>query len=221
MGYIYYYGRCGEVDYEKAFNYFSLASDAFDESAYKVADMYKNGYYVEKDVAKYEEMITSLYNKLSACELVECYLYASVTSRMGRIAKEHNDPEKALEFFEEAKRFLAQEITYDHFFGNFTVMGYIIEDIYSLKEVNEDYFDLFDLYEILKTPCAVSFDYNDITYIIEAINEDDHIVINFMDKWYRTINDFMMKATIDGVYLTALYQELSAFEVMNNGTNAD
>lgn len=51
LGYIYYYGRCGEVDYEKAFRQFSKGAVTFNRaiSFYKLGDMYKNGYYVEKD----------------------------------------------------------------------------------------------------------------------------------------------------------------------------
>ena len=54
LGYIWYYGRTGRRDFEKAFHYYSLAKDAgILEAAVKVADMYKNGYYVEKDYEKY------------------------------------------------------------------------------------------------------------------------------------------------------------------------
>ena len=62
LGYIWYYGRTGERDYKKAFEYFSRLMDkGHPVSTYKVADMYKNGYYVEKDQAKYEEIIEKLY----------------------------------------------------------------------------------------------------------------------------------------------------------------
>ena len=45
LGYIWYYGRTGKRDYEKAFKYFSLSAEAGNlQAAYKVADMYKNGY---------------------------------------------------------------------------------------------------------------------------------------------------------------------------------
>ncbi len=219
LGYIYYYGRCGQVDYEKAFYYYSQVSDTFEEAAYKVADMYKNGYYVEKDMAKYEEIVTSLYTKLQGQDYVNCYSYASVLTRMGGIAKAHDNPVEALQYYLKARHYLAEEITYNHFFGNFTVMGYLIEDIYEIIDVDEDYLDLFDLYEILKRPATVQFEYNDTTYTIKAVEEDNHIIINFMDKWYRTINDFMMKATIDDVYLTALYQDLFAFEVIKDDNN--
>ena len=50
LGYCYYYGRNMAVDYEKAFHYFALgAFDGHLISLYKIADMYANGYYVEKN----------------------------------------------------------------------------------------------------------------------------------------------------------------------------
>ena len=62
LGYIWYYGRTGEKDYAKAFEYYSKMMEKGDPVAsYKVADMYKNGYHVEKDLKKYEEIIEELY----------------------------------------------------------------------------------------------------------------------------------------------------------------
>lgn len=50
LGYCYYYGRDGKPDYKKAFHYFALgAFDGHPISLYKIGDMYKNGYYVEKN----------------------------------------------------------------------------------------------------------------------------------------------------------------------------
>lgn len=51
LGYIYYYGRIGEVNYEKAYHQFTKGSAAYNRaiSTYKLGDMYKNGYYVERD----------------------------------------------------------------------------------------------------------------------------------------------------------------------------
>lgn len=50
LGYCYYYGRDGKPDYGKAFHYFALgAFDGHLISLYKIGDMYRNGYYVEKN----------------------------------------------------------------------------------------------------------------------------------------------------------------------------
>lgn len=50
LGYCYYYGRDTAVDYKKAFHYFALgAFDGHIRSLYKIGDMYRKGYYVEKN----------------------------------------------------------------------------------------------------------------------------------------------------------------------------
>lgn len=53
LGYCFYYGRDIPVDYEKAFHYFALgAFDGHLRSLYKIGDMYRNGYYVDKNEAE-------------------------------------------------------------------------------------------------------------------------------------------------------------------------
>lgn len=53
LGYIYYYGRTDEADYEKAYLWFSKGAAVYGSSTstYKLGDMFKNGFYVEKDLA--------------------------------------------------------------------------------------------------------------------------------------------------------------------------
>ncbi len=66
LGYIYYYGRCNNnvPEYDKAFKYFSLGAAAgIFESMYKLSDMYKNGYYVEKNTKATETLVRMVYDK--------------------------------------------------------------------------------------------------------------------------------------------------------------
>ena len=51
LGYIYYYGRTGKVDYAKAYMCFAKGTILHRRpiSTYKLGDMYKNGYYVDKE----------------------------------------------------------------------------------------------------------------------------------------------------------------------------
>ena len=66
LGYCYYYGRDGEVDYEKAFHCFALgAFDGWPISLYKIGDMYLNGFYVKKN----EREAYAVYNR--CLELVD------------------------------------------------------------------------------------------------------------------------------------------------------
>ena len=67
LGYIYYYGRCnnGIPEYEKAYKYFSYAAfNRLIEAEYKIADMYQNGYGVQKCLNTAKDIVKCLYNTL-------------------------------------------------------------------------------------------------------------------------------------------------------------
>lgn len=215
LGYIWYYGRTGERDYEKAFRYFQKAADGGDPiAAYKLADMYKNGYFVEKDYEKYKEIIERLYIIYRAETSITNFApVPEIYTRLARIRKEEGRLDEAVDLYLDAKNFLAQRIRFDPFFGNLNIMKWLVQDLYTIIEFDEDYTDIFDLYYLLSIPAAVEFKYNDETYKVEALQEDGEIVIHFEDKWYRTIDDFFAKAEIDNELLTTIYTELYIISV--------
>lgn len=213
LGYIWYYGRTGEKDYEKAFRCYSKAMDmGCLTSTYKVADMYKNGYFVEKDYEKYKKMIKELYPKVKELNNVFDPI-PEVYTRLAKIKIEEMNNEEALNLYSYAKDILAQRISINPFFGSLNIMKWLIEDVYTIVEFDNEYFDLYDLYHALKKPMKVVFDYDDKTYEIESIEENGECVISFNGSWYRTLDDFFAKAKIDGELLTTLYFDLYAFEV--------
>lgn len=107
LGYCYYYGRTGIVDYEKAFHY--LVKGALDNhliSLYKIGDMYKNGYYVEKDeneafcIYKHcfdglNEINTPIAGADIYIRMADCYFNGTGTKR---------NPAIALEYYQIAER---------------------------------------------------------------------------------------------------------------------
>lgn len=111
LGYIYYYGRTGEVNYEKAYQQFSKGSAVYNRaiSTYKLGDMFKNGYYVHKDVKsafrcyqRAESLIDNrqVENRASNCapdiyfRLGECYFKGQGTDV---------DLDKALRYYQKAE----------------------------------------------------------------------------------------------------------------------
>lgn len=213
LGYIWYYGRTGEKNYEKAFKYFSKAKDAGDLiAAYKVADMYKNGYYVERDYEKYKAIIEELYPKVRRANYLGDPL-PEVFTRLARIRAEEGKPEEAVTLYLQAKDFLAQRISYNDFFGDLNIMKWLIDDLYELTSFDKENFDFYDLYYLLKSPCKVSFEFDDKPYEVAALEEDGNTVIQFNGKWYRTRDDFFQKATLEDDKLTYLYDQLWDFEV--------
>ncbi|MBQ1316252.1 MAG: sel1 repeat family protein, partial [Lachnospiraceae bacterium] len=148
LGYIWYYGRTGEKDYEKAFKYFDKARAMGDiVASYKVADMYRNGYYVEKDYEKYKEIILSLYPKVKNARRLGEPL-PEIFTRLAKIRSDEGKTEEALSLYDTARDFLAQRIRANPFFGNLTIMKWLIHDVYELREFDPAAMDLHDLYHV-------------------------------------------------------------------------
>ena len=231
LGYIWYYGRTGEKNYEKAFHYYSKAkemsedsksspkADAFDRrvngliASYKIADMYKNGYYVEQDYKKYREIIEDLYPKVEGANNLGEPL-PEIFTRLAKIRAEDGEKEEAIYLYERARDFLEQRIRYNAFFGDLTIMKWLIKDYYDLVPFDKDYILLYDLYYALKEPCKVKFIFEGEEHEVESLIEDGVLVVRFDDNWYRSIYDFFAKATVNDTLLTTRYQELIDFEVI-------
>lgn len=112
LAYCYYYGMGAETDYEKAYYYFSKAAIAGRyESMYKLGDMFRYGYYVDKD----EDMVRTAYIKAEymmkqAWDTMDTdgLNYGSVYMRLGDmyfegIGTAKND-DKAYECYQRAER---------------------------------------------------------------------------------------------------------------------
>lgn len=217
LGYVWYYGRTGVVDYKKAFEYFSKGLEYGDYvSTYKVADMYKNGYYVDKDLDKYREIIDLLFERAENDDIgghsgVEVYL------RYADAHKNDDDLKQVGIAINKAYSNLYHKLCFDNFFGDYSNMKWcvelaheIMEDVYPMV----DGIDLYDLYVLFKKPFKglretgpseysvvdthkVSFSFEDKTYFIEAYEEDDgNISVKFEDKWYRSVHEFMLNAKL-------------------------
>jgi len=214
LGYIWYYGRTGERDYEKAFYYFDRARRMGDMvAAYKVADMYKNGYHVAKDHEKYKAIIEELYPKVENARRLDAPL-PEIFTRLARIRSEEGKRDEALRLYDEARDFLEQRIRAHPFFGDLNIMKWMIEDIYRLREFDREDVRLYDLCYLLVSPAKVRFRFEDGAHEVEAVEEDGAVVIRFDDGWFRTADDFFRNAELDGELITTRYEELYDFEVL-------
>lgn len=215
LGYIYYYGRVGQPDYEKAFHYYKLASDQSNlVAAYKLADMYKNGYYVQKDYPKYVQIIKSLYPLLQGATntfdpVPEIY------SRLAKIYVEEGNEDQAIQLLLIAKEFQSQRLIYSQFFGDLTIMKYIVNDLYSLIQFDPDYMDLFDLYYALQKPCKVAIEILGEDHIIEAKYEDGLFFICMDNKNYEDVDQFFLKAKINGEPISTQYVNVNYIEILD------
>lgn len=215
LGYIYYYGRVGHPDYEKAFHYYKLASDKGNlVAAYKLADMYKNGYYVQKDYPRYVQIIKDLYSKIQGATntfdpVPEIY------SRLAKIYVEEGNEDQAIQLLLIAKEFQSQRLIYSQFFGDLTIMKYIVNDLYSLIQFDPNYMDLFDLYYALQKPCKVAMEILGDDHIIEAKYEDGLFYICMDDKNYEDVDQFFQNAMIHNEPLYSQYVNVNYIEMLD------
>ena len=213
LGYIWYYGRTGERDFKKAYEYFSKLMEKGDPvSTYKVADMYKNGYYVEKDQKKYEQIIEDLYPKVKDMDNLFDPI-PEVFTRLAKIRVSQGKEEDAIDLYLNAKEFLSQRIRINAFFGNLNIMKWLIDDMYELIEFDEEFVDFYDLFYLLKTPHKISFMYGKKLQHIESVMEGQECTVCFNGKWFHTRDDFFKDACIGDTKLTAIYDDLYGFEV--------
>lgn len=210
LGYIWYYGRTGEKDYEKAFKYYSkAAANGFPRSKMKVADMYRNGYYVEKDYEKYCDMIEKLY--LEAHSIGKGFSSADISVRLSKIRAEQGNTTEAIDLLLEARLQVARRLSIDMFFGDLSVMKGIEEDLEKLMLPDRSEFDLYDLFILLKEPRKVSFQSGYGIHLVESAEDGSGII--FDGKKFDSIEDFFLRAEIEGFTLPELYETLGAFRI--------
>ena len=213
LGYLYYYGRTGERDYEQAFLHFQKSMELGNSvSTYKVADMYKNGYYVQRDYAKYTGMIEALWKRVRKMQYLEDPV-PEVAVRLAGIRAGQGKNEEAVSLYLQAKSYLAQRIEHHPFFGNFTIMKDLIHNLYRLIPVDRDNLDFYDLYEVQAQPCQVTFYDKGKPCQILAAAEGTDMVISFGGKCFRTVDDFMQKGMLDGELLSSRAGQFYDFEV--------
>ena len=137
-----------------------------------------------------------------------------VFTRLARIRTAQGRTNEAVNLYLYAKDFLAQRIKYNAFFGNLSIMKWLIDDLYKLIEFDNEYFDFFDLYYLLKTPNKIRFYYDDEIQELESVKEGGACSVCYNGKWYRDRDDFFKDASVDGVKLTSVYNDLYGFEVV-------
>ena len=213
LGYIWYYGRCGEVDYEKAFHYYSKAAEnGLLQSEIKLADMYKNGYFVEQDYDEYCRIIEKAYKSVPV--MYNPYQPISeICVRMAGIRKKQGRISEAIEAYEKAREILGTRIRNSGFFGDINSMKWLIEDLYTMKEIDYSDLDLFDLFWIMQYPAKVSFMYRDKKYEVTGVKEENGIAIFFDGHWYRSVTEFFNEAMLEGHRITDNWTRLYNMEV--------
>lgn len=247
-GYIWYYGRTGTIDYEKAYDCFCralylLSGFHIDDEAfwkgewkipfdseeeyvdyintvYKLADMYRNGFYVVKDEERYISLITHLHDMMTspAYKGMPVYSLPEIDLRLADITLHHDHSayagEHALQYLSEARYVMQRRLVSDGgFFGDFNIMKNIEMQIYQIAEFIPEEMDLYDLYYVMQKPCRVTFFHENYPHVITAVKKDNGIVINADHRWYASIDEYMQTGKIDGESIPAAFENCDRFSV--------
>ena len=219
LGYLYYYGRTGKIDYEKAFYWFNKASELGDIPAQiKIADMYKNGYFVEKDYEKYKSIIIELYKKISTEEQEEDFS-PEILSRLGNIYRFEKRNEEAIDLLIRAKDKLHERLCFDSFFGNFSIMEYIVDSLFKCEGYQLN--DIYDLFHFLKAKNKFKLSVgnslhpnNEIDYYIESFDDKS---IKIDNKIYSNAKDFFKNALLkNGDHIYSIYSKSYTLYIFKN-----
>lgn len=219
LGYMYYYGQHGDQNYEKAFEYFSIGAkpDKYGHQGskwckYKLADMYHYGCFVEQDDGKYRQMIEEIFDELAGPAKLNDPV-PEVFYRIAKIRVKDGDTEEAINLLRYAKDFMAERVSYGPFWGHIEVMGRIVRLLQELTPLDQEKADFYDLFYILRAGKPATFKRNGIEYLIE-VSEDEEHALHFTDKWYRDFEDLCNRAEVDGVKITAIYDEFYDFKTI-------
>lgn len=207
LGFIYYYGRNGQVNYDKAFYYFSIAKDnGDDEAAMKIADMYRNGYGVKKDEEKYKSILLEIYERIKDTKKL-FDVYPEISHRIAEIYINEGHGKDALPMLMKGKSFIAQRIRSNPFWGNFIVARRIVKMLYRIIDFPQYDFDFFDLFYLLKEPHKVSLYYNGKAYLIESFFDEGEMRIKCDDKYYKSVENFLMTALFESKHTYIIHHD--------------
>lgn len=217
LGYMWYYGQHGVLDYEKAFYYFSKGAEGDGNHSslwckYKLADMYRYGCYVEKDEKKYCEIIEEVYEQVKNPRYLN-EPYPEICLRLAGIRADQGKVQEAVSLLKSAKKFMAERLSKDPFWGHIEVMGRIIRFLYKLTDFDEERADFYDLFYLMETPGKYRVKRNGKRMEFEVVEEDGEKALSYEGKWFRNFEEFCQKAEIGNKKVTGIYDEFYDVEV--------
>ena len=179
---------------------------------YKLADMYRFGCSVEKDEDKYREMIEDAYEQVKDPRFLNDP-FPEISLRLAGIRADQGMKDEAIDLLKKAKRFMAERLSVEAFWGHIEVMGRIVRFLYKLEPYDKEDGDFYDLFYLTEKPGKYTVKRAGKTIEIEVIEEDGEKAIGCNGKWYRSFEDFCQKAETGGDKFTNIYDEFYDVEV--------
>ncbi len=209
LGYVYYYGRVGSPDYERAFKYYKMSSDmGCIESTYKLSDMYKNGYFVKQDHEKEYELLLKAQEMLETNNDLINYGPDILTRRSNHEFRKGNI-DKGIELLYKARHILCIRLKYNPtWWGDMTIMTRLVENLYKYDSDMKYDKSIYNLLNLTKNDGRYKFSTRGKIYEITAEKDEEITAILFDGKWYKSIQEFFTGAKIDGYIINQIAEEL-------------
>ncbi len=196
---VYLDEHSGMKDYARAFECFKTSWERSGSlQAYlEMAEMYRNGWGVQKNEEVYRNIIEEVYREIGHSQFMGNPV-SEVCIHLGEIRREQGRAEEALDLFIHARNFLVRRIKEYALEADFHEMERLVNSIYEIVEFDETNMDIFDLYFILQPATQVKFWYRQKQYMLAYVKDEEGEAIRFNRQWYRSLTDFMCRGKIDG-----------------------
>lgn len=216
LGFLWYYGLCGEQDYERAFHYFEDCRTR--RSLYMIADMYRYGYYVAQDMVKSRAIIENLFTRVESerkdSRFVVSTLFPEIALRLVKMdLEEGEDTEFDLDCIFDAREILTIRQQRRPFWGNIKTLHEVLETTADMCGNDYEFIDLYDLLTFEARNAVVAFNYNGTKQTLEIFENDGEVIYQFCQKWFHGAEDFLEKARIDGQRITTVFDHITNIAV--------
>lgn len=208
LGDFYYYGLSVPIDYKKAYECY-MKANVYRNSKLKIADMYRYGYYVTKDIDTFVDMIIDI-----------AYLYdetllkfPDIVRRLGDVYYIKNEYDLAIKLYLYAKDGYKDILKTDLNFVNINEIRDTIISLYELIEFNKDCFDLYDCFYYLDKPSTVYFTYQSKKHKFKTFLNNNQLIVSMDNNYYHSFNSLLLKAKINNHYLTSISDKLEDFSI--------
>lgn len=224
LGDMYYYGQGVEVDYKKALDYYRQAYAGADPAARGfsgliLATMYHKGQYVERDTQKSKEIALAIYNEAIADENVYNFPDHPLCELLGDICLDEGNEEEAIRYYEEGVESIAKvdiiKPDSDDNFDQISDGARLMKKLYQIPSYQPTEFNLMSLHILMEQPAEVSFMYEGRRYYAQSVDGEDGMCYTFNDKEYRSVDEMMNRARIDGRRLETLFYDIDKVEVIS------
>ena len=217
LGCMYLHGFGTPQDWNRAYDYFERGYQTDDKyarfrSGANLASMYLDESFDRYDKEKGRSLLTELYQMMLEDETLKP-AGLDVFEDLADMYMSENQPVPAMDLYYEEYCVQTHLITRCHMPGIQAEMKRLVNKMYQTGRYRRRSYDLYDLYVLLEKHDAVRFNCYDTDYTVEMIEDKEGKIVRFGEKYYRSVEDFMARGTIEGERIEALFYDITDVEV--------